>query len=97
MNIEEKDNSDEEEELRDVIDQRIISGNGFNKNNSPFASVNQSLKNVEEKKVKKVNFEPESSSVHFIEVPNGLELFAQMRSSQKRTNTFESFDSSSMS
>ena len=54
--MDEKDNSDEEEELRDVIDQRIISGNGFNVNNSPFSSVNQSLKNVEEKKVKKVNF-----------------------------------------
>ena len=54
--MDEKDNSDEEEELRDVIDQRIIGGNGFNVNNSPFSSVNQSLKNVEEKKGKKVNF-----------------------------------------
>ena len=70
--MDEKDNSDEEEELRDVIDQRIISGNGFNVNNSPFSSVNQSLKNVEEKKVKKVNFEPAALSVHLIENSIGL-------------------------
>ena len=65
LNMEEKDNSDEEEELRDVIDPRIISGNGYCINNSPFSSVNQSLKNVEEKKVKS-QLRVRASSVNLI-------------------------------
>lgn len=49
LNIDEKENSDEEE-LRDVINNDIIIGKGFSKNTSPFGSLNTSLKNVEERK-----------------------------------------------
>ena len=52
----------DEEELRDVIDHDIITGKGFSKTSSPFASVNQSLKNVEERKEKRVNFAQEEPS-----------------------------------
>ena len=60
LNIDEKDS--DEEELRDVIDHDIITGKGFSKTSSPFASVNQSLKNVEERKEKRVNFAQEETS-----------------------------------
>jgi hypothetical protein len=59
LEIEEKEWS-EEEELRDVIDQDFINSYSLSKTASPFISINQSSKNLDDRKDKRVPPQPTS-------------------------------------
>lgn len=82
-----------EEELRDVIYQEYINYRGADRNSSPFSSVEQSLKNLDDYKDKRSAFF-QSVPQHSRELSEGLVLLKEMRSLQKRTNTIESMESS---
>lgn len=76
-----------------MIYQEYINCQGVNRNISPFSSVGQSLKSLDDYKDKRSAFF-QSVPQHSRELSEGLVLLKEMRSLQKRTNTIESMESS---